>query len=201
MKQLLPAFTAILFTLSARASRAEAEQPISPKAKETFGDRGNVVIGGDFSFSFERYHMDDNSSLTGFGAHPSLDYFVLDHLSIGTSVGITRRAWALYGTDTIQTELSAAPRIGYEIPLGEAFSLWPSAGISYFRSIIGGNLYALYADPQWSLSGYVRAPLIAHVAKHFFVGGGPSVGVNFRHSDRVLSGSGISFESTVGGWI
>ena len=44
MKKLLPAFTAILFTLSARASRAEAEQPLSPKAKERFGDAGNVVI-------------------------------------------------------------------------------------------------------------------------------------------------------------
>jgi len=197
MKKLLPAFTAILFTLSTRASRAEAEQPVPPKAREAFGDAGNVVIGGDFSFSLERYHMNDDSSLTSLGAHPSLDYFVLDHLSIGTSLGITRRTWTWFGYDTSQTEMSAAPRIGYEIPLGGAFSLWPTAGISYFRAVSEGS----YPGAQWSLMGSIRAPLIAHVAKHFFVGGGPSVGVSLNHSDGLLNGNGLGFESTLGGWI
>jgi hypothetical protein len=198
MNKLLPAFTAILFTLSARASRAEAEQPVPPKAKEAFGEAGHVVIGGDFSFSFRRYQMTNDSSLTSWGVNPSLDYFVVDHLSIGSLVGITRSTWRWFGNETSQTMVSAAPRIGYEVPLGDAVSLWPTAGIGYDREVAEGPHPS---DPNWALDGYVRASLIAHVAKHFFVGGGPAFSVNLAHSPAVLAGSGVSFNSTLGGWI
>jgi hypothetical protein len=199
MKKLLPAFTAILFALSARASRAETEQPISPKAKERFGDVGNVVIGGDFSFAFQRSRMNENASLTGFGVHPSLDYFVLDHLSIGTSVGISHMTSKWYDNENSQTTLSAAPRIGYEFPLGDTFSLWPTAGIAYYRVVWSTSAMASMWERK--LDVYGRAVLLAHVAKHFFVGGGPFVNVNLSRSAAMLGDYDIGFNSTLGGWI
>src|SRR5207253_11520902 len=101
--------------------------------------------------------------------------------------------------ETNETSMSAAPRVGYEFPLGDTFSLWPTAGISYYRVVWSGSGWV--AEPQWTLNGYARAALLAHVAKHFFVGGGPFVSVNLSRTDAMQSDYDIGFTSTLGGWI
>jgi hypothetical protein len=53
----------------------------------------------------------------------------------------------------------------------------------------------------WNLNGNARAPLLVHVALHFFVGGGPGVGVKLASSPDAPAGSyGFGFNSTLGGW-
>ena len=201
MNKHLPVASVLAFAFTARASHAEAERPapIDAKDAERFGDARNVVIGGDFAFSLSRSHVNDEISSTSVGVSPSVDYFIIDHLSVGTAVTIAHSKWSTYGYDRSLTTMAIAPRIGYEIPLGSVFSLWPTVGVVHSRVLADDYPYADYTG-TWSLNGYVRAPLLAHVAKHFFLGGGPSIVVKLADSTDTPGSYDFGFNSMLGGW-
>jgi hypothetical protein len=187
--------------LPAASARAEAEQPppAEDKSSERFGDARKLVIAGDFAFSLDRQRYEENASRTSVQVSPSVDYFLIDHLSVGTGVSIARTWSSWYGDDSTSTAIALGPRVGYEVPLGNAVSFWPTVGVSYSRFIRSDSLPF---NDTWFLSAYVRAPLVAHVAKHFFIGGGPSFGVDLtdsQQSDTHRYGFGVN--SMLGGWL
>lgn len=55
-----------------------------------------------------------------------VDYFVIDHLSIGGSI-----AYASYGDDFDYSEFLFSPRVGYVIMFSELFGFWPRGGLTY----------------------------------------------------------------------
>jgi len=200
MKKLLLLASIPVFALAARPSHADAEKAANEaNDMERFGDKKSLVIAGDFSFSFVR-EQGDESSYTGGGISPSVDYFILDHLSVGTGVSLAHSESSSFGIQSSVTTMALAPRIGYEVPLGKQFSLWPTVGLFHTRVLATDSPY--YDNTgQWTLSGYVRAPLIAHVAKHFFIGGGPAFGVGLASSVDSQNSYGFGIHSMLGGWI
>src|SRR5262245_34463294 len=100
MTILLPTLSAFLFTIPTRDARAETEQPESTTTTKTkFGDARNVVIGSDFSFRINRSHPNDDLTFTSLSFSPSINYFVVDHLSAGTALTISHQSTSSSGTN------------------------------------------------------------------------------------------------------
>ena len=69
------------------------------------------------------------------------------------------------------------------------------------KKLLPGFTAILFTEPESRLDGFAHASLVAHVAKHFFVGAGPSVTVNLSRSPGMEGDYNIGFNSTLGGWI
>lgn len=158
-----------------------------------FGERGQTVISGDFKFNIlrESRSMGGGSS-TSYELQPALDSFVSPNFSVGALLGVRRDV-----TDSgSATTLTFAPRVGYNITLSNAVSLWVRAGIGYERASVGE--LSGYAIPL-----FLNAPLLWHPVSHFFIGAGP-----FFSTDLVSKTEGeddqkrtkIGLASTVGGY-
>lgn len=84
-----------------------------------------------------------------------LDYFVVDHLSLGTAFGLYSAAG--HDPQVNGTGFLIAPRIGYAIDLGRIASFWPRGGITYYShddfhnvGITGEANFALFPRPNWA---------------------------------------------------
>jgi len=90
----------------------------------------------------------------------------------------------------------AAPRIGYDLTLGDHFSLWPVAHMAYGESWFEGT-----TGQGLSVGGY--APVLYHPVAHLFFGFGPnvsystSVGSTPQGNSQTQYGIALSF----GGWL
>lgn len=77
---------------------------------------------------------------TRFWIAPSVDYFVIDHLSVGGLIEIAHTATTA-DTTTATTSTSVSlpgatnvtilPRVGYLIPVSDRIAIWPRAGIGF----------------------------------------------------------------------
>lgn len=154
-------------------------------------------------------------SLTGFYIDPRIHYFVIDNLSIGGEVlfatfsgsyTVDRRDINGNTVRTTKTDLSSAPTgfglmpmVGYNIALGDKFSLWPQGGIGFRR--FG------YTEPQtppvpdidraetWWFAN-IDVPFLIHIAPHFELGAGP--GVTFTLSQTYSTTAGSRTDSVSG---
>lgn len=128
----------------------------------------------------------------------SADFVVIPRLTVGGSFAL---AFGLGGSHTSErgnttvkvdtrggTLIGLAPRVGYVIPLGQTFAVWPRGGLAFYslstKSDITGNnnnigtqtntdsLWSLDLDPQ-----FVWAPI-----PHFFASGGPLLNIPFAGS-------------------
>jgi hypothetical protein len=183
----------------AGAARAEAEEPSPPSSDASrFGSKHSLVISGDFSLAVQRYAWTPGPTDTSITVRPRLDYFVLDHLSVGGSVEFGYTVGTSYSV-TSQHTVSIGPRIGYEIPLGDRISLWPNLGLS-------SRTWMMTVDPwpsgaYWTLNAVASADLVAPLAPHFFMGLGPYLTRQIAGSGSTSPGTGYGVVSTIGGWI
>ncbi len=111
-----------------------------------------VSYAGPLGFSVQHISVDnppssnlgpDSVSKTTFWIAPSLDYFIIDHLSIGGLVEIANtsssaeNATSKTATTTQKfpsaTNITLLPRVGYLIPINERFSIWPRGGVGFFQ--------------------------------------------------------------------
>ena len=159
---------ALVMTLARGAAAAEPETPF----EEEFGQRGIWVISADHglawdtgsSFTFYVRRTGDTTS-SFLRLQPSLDYFVLDHLSVGFTVGLsylTQSTQAGVGTGTA---VQFGGRLGGSVPIITGVStLWPkvSAVVSY-----GSGGHRLFG-----LQGYLAVAI--HSMGHFLVAFGPA---------------------------
>lgn len=145
---------------------------------------------------------------TGFYINPRIHYFVIDNLSIGGEVlfasfsGKTITDTRDVNSSTIRTtevDLDTAPTgfglmpmVGYNIALGERFSLWPQGGI--------GFRHFGYTEPQpapasdiersenwWFVN--IDVPFLIHISQHFELGAGPGVTFTLSQSYSTKTGS------------
>jgi hypothetical protein len=88
-----------------------------------FGDPGQLVFSlasdGEFPFRFSKTGGGDWS----LQLRPGLDYFIKEHLSVGGLVRIE--------TGGGQSTIGVGARVGYDVALGSAVSLWIRGGLSY----------------------------------------------------------------------
>lgn len=127
---------------------------------------------------------------TTFALNPGIDVFVIDHLSIGGEVALGRTSFSNEskvttpaGTNTTTTDSSDTffglmPRIGYAIPLGKSFSLWPRAQIGFLRTS-GDD-----TTEMRSFAG-LDAHFLWHPTASFFLGVGPGFTATLSNSRKV----------------
>jgi hypothetical protein len=121
--------------------------------------RGNFAITNDAGFAFA--HEIGHGDTTTFSLRPALDYFVINHLSIGGAVEFQYQTQP--GNGPSHTRFTVAPQIGYEIALSDTWSFWPTLSTPISFPSPG--------DPTLTL--VVFAPFLIHPAEHFFFGIGP----------------------------
>lgn len=147
--------------------------------------------------------VEGTASLTSFYLNPRIHYFVIENLSIGgellfaTFSGSTETRTRDIRTgqvvtverdiDEAPTALGIMPMIGYNIRLGDKFSIWPHGGIGFRH--VGLSDVNDPGDPTddfdtsfkwWFFNADV--PFLLHIAPHFALGAGPGVTVSLSHS-------------------
>lgn len=194
------------------------------------GDQSGFMIGATPTLGFHtsRYStpeecrgndcFETTTSVTSFYINPRIHYFVIENLSIGGEVLFatfsgsreTRtRDVRTGGVVTVDRDLNEAPTalgimpmIGYNIRLGNRFSIWPHGGIGFRH--VGFNDPNDPADPTddvdtsfkwWFFNADV--PFLLHIAPHFALGAGPGVTVSLSHSATVTF-RGV--DTTTSGW-
>jgi hypothetical protein len=199
-------FSAIAIA-SARDARASDAPSAAPPPNETppgaatpqpsFGDRGELVIGTDATLSLATQSY-DGTTTSSVVVEPSIDYFAVRHLSIGGALIFSYEASHEATTFFHDVGYGIAPRIGYDIPISDHFSLWPKASAYFTRThdTIGGAPGAGSTD-QTFIAAELFVPVLFHPAPHFFVGFGP-------YAESYLTGANETFlgaKLTLGGWL
>ncbi len=180
-----------------------------------FGDAGELVLTGEIGSSALRTTYDGTtSSLTSVTVSPGIDYFIVDQFSIGLAVGGTySNESGLDGTTPVTfttTGLSVAvPRIGVEARIARWLSFYPRADVYFgFATDNEQERTSANQDKQTYLGVGLYAPLLVHVAPHFFAGVGPSVSHDVMHQYQAPNGAsnqvrGTTFgaSAVVGAWL
>jgi len=159
----------------------------------------------------------DDVKTHSFYLNPGADYFVIDHLSIGGEVLIASTGSSVTHhapntadrTDDGQDgfHFGLMPRVGYDIPIGNMFSLWPRASIGFQHSSYSGAGQPDASGTIWLFA--IDVPFMFHFAEHFFAGVGPGVTVTLSSSVSVggVSQDGGSYtdirllSAIIGGYI
>jgi len=182
--------TALAFATAAALSAATAS------AQQRFGNEGQIVLGGDLRFAVDRSSWSGRGR-TSFELQPAADFFVAKNLSLGGALGF---GWAGMDGDAApkETWLRVAPRIGYNVHLGDSVSLWPRFNLAFEAKWVdpgdrNRNAFGLGFD----------FPFAIHLARHFFVGIGPYVQTELaasadRYDDSTVTSFG--FRTGVWGW-
>jgi len=182
-----------------------------PRPVQTFGGPGTLAISSDMNLGFYGQSVSNNggSSWT-FLLAPAADYFVIQGLSIGaqisyehdhTSGGGSTNGSSGSSSSTDTDTFGIGPRIGYNIPITDLFSFWPKVAL-IFTDTAGKGYSANTFDVQ------VYAPVLLHLAPHFFMGLGPQIQTDLTASESAAGQSinnppkttsyGLYF--TIGGW-
>jgi hypothetical protein len=201
------AFTIFSGLVSAPARAGEFPGEAAPSGTtERFGGRGELAISGATQLSLVHSWLSSPSGTepmwgdtTMLSATPSVDYFVLDGLSLGARFSYLRYQTGMQGFN----ELSIGPSVGYNLPLGDGFSVWPNVYATWGKTWGGGE----FTDQTVAIGG--SAPLLYHPAAHFFVGFGPVFKGTLLHavSSSSLGNADaarvndLGFAATVGGWL
>src|SRR5262249_14422020 len=103
---------------------------------------------------------------------PSVNYFVVPNLTIGAALSVASDSATQNGSSFSSTAITVLGRLGYNVPLGRIVSLWLRAGVGYLHNSVDSGS----GSPSLTLSSVillVDAPILIHVAPHFFIGAGP----------------------------
>jgi opacity protein-like surface antigen len=194
-----------------------ADGPAVPETpRRRFGDAGVIALDSEISASiaFTWYEGTGSSSLTG-GFEPSLDYFFLDHVSLGMApfvsysrtVGVDASNGAAVVSE--RSSVGVEARVGADLPLGRWLSIYGRAGL-VFSSVSYDETSAGSADDYSTAIDalHIYAPLLVHPAPHLFAGFGPSLYWEFSDAATFPNGASVQNRATqvgasltVGGWL
>ena len=178
-------------SVSAFALGASAEE--AGEGGREFGNAGVLAFSAatslDLSIVSIKSPTGDSSSETHFSISPSIDYFVIDGLSVGGVLGFALDSSKPPGaTDSGKaTTITIGPRVGYNIWLTPpSLSLWPQVGILYSHLSTSSGGVAGASGSKVSLD--VGVPLLIHPVKHFHFGIGPFVTLDLSSSSSQSAG-------------
>jgi hypothetical protein len=143
---------------------------------------------------------DSNGAITTLSLAPAADYFVIENLSVGGSIGVQyTKAGESHGS-----RFTIGPRVGYNFELSRLLSVWPRLGINYAHT--GGDSPTLARNQSAAIGNndnngvalLIFVPLMVHPAPHFFAGLGPFVETDMSGDNRATS---WGIRLTLGGWI
>jgi hypothetical protein len=166
--------------------------PNSPAA--VFGAQRQIAISSDAGLSISHTTLSGvDGSTTTITLLPAIDYFVIDNLSVGGSLGLD---YAHNPDDSHSTTFKIGPRVGYNVPLSRLVSIWPKVGFSFTStstSVGGGD-----SESNNALALNLFVPFMIHPAEHFFLGFGPALDTDLSGDNKATT---IAGRLTIGGWI
>jgi hypothetical protein len=176
--------------------KAPAIPQVSPDTPSgRFGANGQMAISSDTGLFIENTSQSGDSTTT-LVVRPALDYFVADNLSFGGFLGVEyskvpsgdSTTWAL------------GPRVGYNIPVSERFSIWPKAGLSFTTTSTSTDNPLPGQDEDSTASNLavnLFVPVMFHPVEHFFLGFGPALDADLSGDVKTTT---IAGRLTIGGW-
>ncbi|HXN33113.1 MAG TPA: hypothetical protein VN894_14680 [Polyangiaceae bacterium] len=138
-----------------------------------------------------------NAPYTAFGTFYNLpriafDWIPVRNLTLGGAVWLYTQLTATNGSGSDQPKVTywgVAPRVGYVVPLGDALSLWPRAGVEYHNvSASSVNGYVSPSVTQFALEAEVM--LVISPWDHFGFTVGPTVDVPISGKSTSSSATG-----------
>ncbi len=177
-----------------------------PKKEERLGDKGEIAMTAGIGLSGSFSATNSGSENYSVAFSPSIDWFVIEHLSLGGSIS-TSYSGAKSGLTSSNTfSAQIGPRIGYVIPISRRFSFWPRLNLS----IGGSDTKQRFSDvgpthlQGLNLATTLYTPFEFEVATHFFLGLGPSLTLNAGPRNANFSAwneaAQIGFSSSIGGY-
>jgi hypothetical protein len=171
------------------SASAQETPPQSPAPQVQLGERHQLVFSADGSMTLQRRtQSNSDGAVTTVSIAPAVDFFILRRLSIGAFANIE---YSRTG-DNHASRISAGPRAGYALSLGERWRVWPRAGVSFaFTDTSLG-------DSQNAIALNVFVPFVYQPNAQFFAGVGPFLDTDLNGDNRAtVWGAKI----TVGGWL
>jgi hypothetical protein len=223
-----PLFLALVSTMFTASSAALAQYPMpppppppgygggygggyAPRPVQAFGGPGTLAISNDMNLGFFGSSTSEGGGSTWtFLLAPAADYFVIQGLSIGAQIVYSHTHASSGGTPTGASSTSTSidfdtfgigPRVGYNIPISDLFSFWPKVALIYTDMTTSGA-----SGSTFDIQAY--APVLLHLAPHFFAGLGPQIQTDLTASKSVLGVSATTVPKTtsyglyftIGGW-
>jgi outer membrane protein with beta-barrel domain len=195
MRSLVPALVASAVALAAPSALADGPAQVFPLQE-------HLSVANDANFSLQHTSISGGGGDTSIVLDPAADYFIVDHVSVGGFVEIEHDS-----TDnTSATTIGVGPRVGYDYPLTDQFSVWPRAGFALASrstsitttATVGGQTSSVTESGSSAYFTFiVSAPFLYHPAEHFFLGIGPYLSADLS-GDAKLTVVGLEF--TVGGY-
>jgi hypothetical protein len=165
--------------------------PDSPAA--IFGAQRQIAISSDAGLSISNTSLSGvDGSTTTLTLLPAIDYFVIDNLSVGGSIGLEY----IHAPDAHSTRFQIGPRVGYNVPLSRLFSVWPKLGFSFTSTSLSPPEGDSESNNAIALNLFV--PVMLHPATHFFLGFGPALDTDLSGDNKATT---IAGRLTIGGWI
>jgi hypothetical protein len=212
MKNKIALALAALATLAALPASASEEK----KAEEgpEFGNPGVINIAAatslDLTFGSSKEAEGGKSSITQFSITPSIDYFVVEGVSVGALLGYAHRSEKPEGATDADTASSwvVGPRVGYNLWLTPGrISLWPLLAFEYrsTSTTSGGK------DGPTLSTGAVDlfVPVVFHPVPHFHLAVGPYFTLDVTSKAKLTNGESVDgkkdtlfgLRGEVAGWL
>jgi len=160
-----------------------------------------MAISSDAGLSISHTSVSGGGSSTELILRPAVDYFLIDNLSLGGFLGLDYTSTS--GGST--TAFSIGPRVGYNLPLSERWSVWPKVGFSFASTSVkvDSTEVAGITTPSTSTSNTAFAlnlfvPVMFHPVEHFFLGFGPALDTDLSGDNKSTV---IAGRLTIGGWL
>jgi hypothetical protein len=181
-----------------RARESPLPSVVADSPSGRFGLKGQLAVSSDTGLSISNTSISgiDGSSTTLL-LRPAVDYFIADSISVGGFLGVEYTS-APGGSSTA---VSVGPRVGYNLPLAERFSLWPKIGFSFAStSQETDDVGPIEGEDETSTSIQLNlfAPFMFHPVEHFFLGFGPALDVDLSGDNKATT---IAARLTLGGWL
>jgi len=178
--------TLLLLGLLLAASAARADDA-------PFGSRDQIVPYGTVSLVYSGSTAANSNGTTTLDISPGVLSFVSPNLAFGGQLSISYQSQAGVSLVTV----GAAPVVGYNLWMGEKFSLFPQL------TLVFG--YASLSEQFASASSFVWKPAIAipvlfHPVRHFFIGLGPSASVSVYSNGDLNTTFVLGITSVLGGY-
>ena len=198
-----PSVLALLLGISSRAQAQERiGAAVTPgSAVSIFGSPGQLAISSEAGAVLTHTSVSgvDGSSTT-FVFRPGIDYFVIRRLSVGAFFGVEHQSATTGSTTTI----GVGPRVGYDIPFSDRFSIWPKAGLSFNNTSVkvddvqlGGVTISGSESSSSGLALNLFAPIMFHT-NHYFAGLGPALDTDLSGDAKATT---FALRVTLGGWL
>ncbi|HVZ33645.1 MAG TPA: outer membrane beta-barrel protein [Polyangiaceae bacterium] len=202
------------YSLSAAAQQRDPDPPRAPDGPALpdvapsspsgrFGGKSQIAVSSDTGFSIGNTSVSGvDGSTTTLVLRPAVDYFVADYISIGGFLGLDYTSTPGGSTTTF----SIGPRVGYNVPLSERFSLWPKVGFAFASTsqkqddtqLATGQTVDSNDESNTSLQLNIFAPFMFHPVNHFFVGLGPAFDLDLTGDNKATT---IAARLALGGWL